>query len=74
MILKLLKSQNKMKNVKNIYLFILLLMTASCFDSSKPNYQFFPQMYDAVGYDPVKGQYIEGYEEKPIKWVRIHKT
>ena len=40
-----------MKNVKNIYLFILLLMTASCFDSSKPNYQFFPQMYDAVGYD-----------------------
>ena len=40
-----------MKNVKNIYLFILLLMTVSCFDASKPNYQFFPQMYDAVGYD-----------------------
>ena len=23
----------------------------SCFDSSKPNYQFFPQMYESVGYE-----------------------
>ncbi len=30
------------------------------------------KIYDAVGFDPKKGQYIEGYEEKPIKWVRIH--
>jgi cytochrome c551/c552 len=30
------------------------------------------KIYDAVGFDPEKGQYIEGYEEKPIKWVRIH--
>ena len=26
-------------------------MMVSCFDSSKPNYQFFPQMYDSAGYD-----------------------
>lgn len=30
------------------------------------------KIYDAVGFDPQKGKYIEGYEEKPIKWVRIH--
>ena len=30
------------------------------------------KIYDAVGFDPEKGQYIEGYEQKPIKWVRIH--
>ena len=29
----------------------LFLMMVSCFDSSKPNYQFFPQMYDSAGYD-----------------------
>ena len=30
------------------------------------------KIYDAVGFDPEKGQYIVGYEQKPIKWVRIH--
>ncbi|MCK0129891.1 c-type cytochrome [Flavobacteriaceae bacterium F08102] len=30
------------------------------------------RLYDAVGWDPEELQYIEGYEEKPIKWVRIH--
>lgn len=30
------------------------------------------KIYDAVGFDPEKGQYIDGYEQKPIKWVRIH--
>lgn len=30
------------------------------------------KIYDAVGFDPEKGQYIEGYEQKPIKWVRVH--
>ena len=49
--LKLLKSQNKMKNIKNIYIVFLFLIMVSCFDSSKPNYQFFPQMYDSAGYD-----------------------
>lgn len=31
------------------------------------------KIYAAVGWDADKGQYIEGYEQKPIKWVRIHK-
>ncbi len=31
------------------------------------------KIYDAVGWDPQKVAYIEGYEQKPIKWVRIHK-
>lgn len=30
------------------------------------------KIYDAVGFDPEKGKYIEGYEQKPIKWIRIH--
>jgi hypothetical protein len=40
-----------MKNIKKIYMVFLFLMMVSCFDSSKPNYQFFPQMYDSEGYD-----------------------
>ena len=40
-----------MKNIKNILIVSLFLMMVSCFDSSKPNYQFFPQMYDSEGYD-----------------------
>lgn len=31
------------------------------------------KIYAAVGFDPETGSYIEGYEQKPIKWVRIHK-
>ncbi len=30
------------------------------------------KIYDAVGWDPEKQAYIEGAEEKPIEWVRIH--
>lgn len=30
------------------------------------------KIYAAVGFDPQTGEYIEGYEQKPIKWVRIH--
>jgi len=30
------------------------------------------KIYDAIGWDPDKNQYIEGYEQKPIEWVRIH--
>ena len=30
------------------------------------------KIYDAVGYDPDSRTYIEGYEQKPIEWVRIH--
>jgi cytochrome c2 len=31
------------------------------------------KIYAAIGFDPETSSYIEGYEEKPIKWVRIHK-
>lgn len=30
------------------------------------------KIYDAVGWDPLEAKYIEGYEVKPIKWIRIH--
>jgi mono/diheme cytochrome c family protein len=30
------------------------------------------KIYDAVGYDGEARSYIAGYEQKPIKWVRIH--
>ena len=30
------------------------------------------KIYDAVGWDKDKLEYIEGAEEKPIEWVRIH--
>ncbi|MCB9245901.1 MAG: hypothetical protein H6606_05675 [Flavobacteriales bacterium] len=30
------------------------------------------KIYNAVGFDGQNGTYIEGYEQKPIKWVRIH--
>jgi mono/diheme cytochrome c family protein len=30
------------------------------------------KIYDAIGFDPATKQYIEGYEQKPIEWVRIH--
>ena len=30
------------------------------------------KIYDAIGFDPETRTYIEGYEQKPIKWVRIH--
>ena len=38
-------------------LIFICLITVSCFDSSKPNYQFFPNMYESVGY----GTYDESY-------------
>ena len=30
------------------------------------------KIYDAIGFDPTTRTYIEGYEQKPIEWVRIH--
>ncbi|MEN8185744.1 MAG: c-type cytochrome [Bacteroidota bacterium] len=30
------------------------------------------KIYDAIGWDPEKLAYIEGYEQKPIQWNRIH--
>lgn len=30
------------------------------------------KIYQSVGFDPESGRYIEGYEQQPIEWVRIH--
>ena len=30
------------------------------------------KIYAAIGFDPEKQEYIEGYEQQPIKWERIH--
>ncbi len=30
------------------------------------------KIYDAIGWDKEKFAYIEGYEQKPVKWNRIH--
>ena len=40
-----------MKKITFFSVMILMsLLTLSCFDQSKPNYQFFPNMYESVGY------------------------
>ena len=45
-----------MKNI--ILLFVLSsLLLVSCFNPSKPNYQYFPNMYESVGYET----YAESY-------------
>lgn len=41
-----------MNSLKNIgIVFVLLIGMASCQDKSKPNYQYMPNMYQAVGYE-----------------------
>ena len=30
------------------------------------------KIYDAIGFDPETKTYIEGYEQKPVKWVKVH--
>ena len=30
------------------------------------------KIYDAIGYDGENMEYIEGHEQKPVEWVRIH--
>ena len=36
--------------LKHISLIVLIMSITSCFDPSKPNYQYFPNMYESVGY------------------------
>ena len=38
------------KYLKHIIILLSLFLMTSCFDSSKPNYQYFPNMYESVGY------------------------
>ena len=36
--------------LKHMSLLVLIMSITSCFDPSKPNYQYFPNMYESVGY------------------------
>ena len=38
------------KYLRYITISLSLFLMTSCFDSSKPNYQYFPNMYESVGY------------------------
>ena len=43
-----------MNNIRILSFFVLLGMLISiqsCFDPSKPNYQYFPNMYEPLGYE-----------------------
>jgi mono/diheme cytochrome c family protein len=39
------------------------------YDGKSPEIE---KIYAAIGWNPDEGAYIENYEERPIKWVRIH--
>lgn len=38
------------KYLRHITILLSFFLMTSCFDSSKPNYQYFPNMYESVGY------------------------
>jgi mono/diheme cytochrome c family protein len=40
--------------------------------SSDEGTQEISKIYAAIGFDPESRTYIEGYEQQPIEWVRIH--
>ncbi|MEM0543835.1 cytochrome c [Flavobacterium sp. j3] len=41
-----------MKNLlKTVFVIVILVTTVSCKDDLKPNYQYMPNMYEAVGYE-----------------------
>ena len=39
------------RNLGLMFCGLALLSVVSCFDPSQPNYQYFPDMYESVGYD-----------------------
>lgn len=39
---------------------------------SEEGTQEIAKIYAAIGFDPESRTYIEGYEQSPIKWIRIH--
>ena len=42
------------RNLGLMFCGLALLTVVSCFDPSQPNYQYFPDMYESVGYDTTK--------------------
>ena len=66
-------------NYKGLLILVIIsLGLNSCFDPSKPNYQYFPNMYESIGYEtyaesdafangieaqiPVEGTIMRGWE------------
>ena len=47
----LIKNQAMSRNFNFGFIIFTCLLMVSCFDSSKPNYQYFPNMYESVGYE-----------------------
>jgi hypothetical protein len=52
-----------MKRVKITLLFGITILVASCHNNSAPNYQYFPNMYESIGYETYS-------ESKAFKMVR----
>ncbi len=44
----------------------------NCHNAIKTESPEIAKIYEAIGWDPESRSYIEGYEQKPIEWVRIH--
>lgn len=44
----------------------------NCHNSVKTESPEIAKIYNAVGWDPAKKEYIADYKQKPIEWVRIH--
>ena len=62
---------------------LLLLNLQSCFDSSKPNYQYFPNMYEPVGYETYADSdaFVNGIEAVQVssgwncdQWMELFET
>ena len=59
-----------MKSVSKIFILVLIGSIWSCQDNSRPNYQFFPNMYESVGYDTYaeSSAFANGIEaQKPVE-------
>lgn len=55
---------------KSVFVIAMAILATSCFDPSKPNYQFFPNMYESVAYETYvqSAAFKEGKEsQKPAK-------
>ena len=41
-------------------------------EGSSGNTEEIQKIYDAVGFDPITQKYIDGYNQKPIEWIKVH--
>ena len=51
---------------------LALLSMTSCFDPSQPNYQYFPDMYESVGYDTyAEAPFANGTAAQPVSYTHL---